>query len=127
MRTTNGNQLLGNGLETITDPDKFRETMDTVSESAFATVFQAQDAGKLQWKCTGEDLTDLITEVAIKDGCGEEITVPVILFTSVTDEGFKNGYLVLGSRSNAPCRNTADVRVQRLYTQVTEKPWSHSL
>ena len=125
--TMNGNQLLGSGLETITNPDKFREAMNKVSETAFATVFQAQDEGRLKWKRAGDDLTDLVTEVAVKDGRGEEITVPVILFTSVTDEGFRDGYLMLGSRRNAPCRNTADPRVQRLYTQVTEKPWSHSL
>ncbi len=125
--TMNGNQLLGNGLETITNPDKFREAMNKVSEVAFATVFQAQDEERLKWRRAGDDLTDLVTEAVVKDGRGEDVTVPVILFTSVTDEGFKDGYLMLGSRQNAPCRNTADPRVQRLYTQVTEKPWSHSI
>lgn len=125
--TMNGNRLLGNGLETITNPDKFREAMNKVSEAAFATVFQAQDEGGLKWRRAGDDLSDLVTEAVLKDGRGEEITVPVILFISVTDDGFKDGYLMLGSRRNAPCRNTVDPRVQRLYTQVTEKQWSHSL
>lgn len=115
----NGIQLLGNGLETITNPGKFREAMNKVSEAAFAVVFQAQDEGRLQWKRVGEDLTDLVAEAVVKNGRGEEITVPVILFTSVSDYGFKDAYLMLGSRCNAPCRNTADPRVQRLYTQVT--------
>ena len=125
---SNGIQLIGAGLETITNPDKFREAMNKVSEAAFATVFQAQDEGRLQWKRAGDDLSDLVTEVTVRNGRNEEIAVPVILFTSVTDEGLKDGYLMLGSRRNAPCRNTADPRVQRLYTQVTEKAWSsHSL
>ena len=127
VEASNGNQLIGTGLETITNPDKFREAMNKVSEAAFATVFQAQDEGRLQWKRAGDDLSDLVTEVTVRNGSGEEVTVPVILFTSVTDEGSKYGYLMLGSRRNAPCRNTADPRVQRLYMQVTEKAWSHSL
>lgn len=120
-----GNQLLGNGLETIANPDKFREAMNKVSEAAFVAVFKAQDEGSLKWKRAGDDLTDLVTEAVVKDGRGEDVTVPVILFTSVTNERFMDGYLMLGSRRNAPCRNTADPRVQRLYTQVTNKQWSH--
>ena len=125
--TMNGNQLLGNGLETITNPDKFREAMSKVSEAAFVAVFQVQDEGKLKWRRAGDDLTDLVTEAIVKDGRGQDVTVTVILFTGVTDDGFKDGFLMLGSRRNAPCRNTVDPRVQRLYTQVTEKPWSHNL
>ena len=125
--TMNGNQLLGNGLETIINTDKFLEAMNKVSEAAFARVFQAQDEGKLKWRRTGDYLTDLCTEVFVKDGRDEEIVIPVILFISITYEGPRYGYLMLGSKRNAPCRNTADPRVQRLYTQVTEKPWSHSL
>ena len=123
----NGNQLLGSGLEAITNPDKFREVMNKVSEAAFAAVFQAQDEGKLRWRRAGDDLTDLVTEAVVKDGRGEEVTVPVILFISVTEDGFRDGYLMLGSKRNAPCRNTADPRVQRLYAQVTGKSWSHSI
>jgi hypothetical protein len=124
--TMSGNQLLTNGLETVTNPDKFRETMNKVSEAAFAAVFQAQDEGKLKWERAGDNLTDLVTEVTVKDNRGEDVTMPVIFFTKATDDGFVDGYLMLGSKHNAPCRNTADPRVKRLYTQVTEKPWSHT-
>lgn len=119
-----GNQLLGEGLETITNPDKFREAMMRVCEAAFTAIFQAQDDGKLQWRRSGNNLTDLVAEVTVKNGRDEDIVIPAILFISAGDEGFRTGYLMLGSRRNAPCRNTADLRVQRLYTQVTEKPWS---
>lgn len=125
-KSRNGDQLLGDGLEIITNSDKFREAMDKVSKAAFAAVFKAQDEGRLQWKRAGEDFADLVTEAVVRNGRGEEITVPVIFFTTVTDDtGFRDGYLVLGSRRNAPCRNTADLRVQNLYTQVTGKAWSH--
>ena len=121
-----GNQLLGNGLETITNPGKFREAMDRVSEAAFADIFRAQDEGKLKWRRSGDNLIDLVTEAVVKDGRGGEIRVPVILFTSVDcDNGFRTGFLVLGSRHNAPSNSTDDPRVQRLYTQVTEEPWPH--
>ena len=128
-QTMNGNQLLGNGLEIITNHDEFHEAMNKVSETAFAAVFQAQDEGRLKWRRAGDDLTDLVTEAVVKDGRGEDIVIPVILFTSFSveahDDGFKDGYLMLGSKRDAPCRNTDDPRVQRLYTQLTGKPWSH--
>jgi len=125
--TLNGTQLLGNGLETITNTDKFREAMNKVCETAFAVVFHTQDEGKLKWRRTGEDMNDFITELPVKNGRGEEIIIPVFLLTIITNEGFKHGFLMLGSTNNAPCRNTMDPRVQRLYTQVTEKPWSQEL
>ena len=125
--TMNGDQLLGRGLEAIINPDEFQEAMSRVSKAAFAAVFQAQDEGKLQWRHAGDDLSDLVTEVVVKGGRGEEIAVPVIFFISVTDEGFVDGYLMLGSKCSAPCRNTLDPRVKRLYTQVTGKQWLYSI
>jgi hypothetical protein len=121
----NGNRLIGAGLEHVLNPDEFREAMSKVSEAAFAAVFKAQDEGKLQWKRDGDDLSDLVTEALVKNGHGEGIIVPVVLFTTISgDDGSKDGYLMLGSKHNSPCRNTADSRVKRLYTQVTKKEWA---
>lgn len=120
-----GNQLLGGGLEAITMHDKFREAMSRVCDAAFAEVFKAQDEGSLAWKRAGDCMADLVTEVVVKDGRGEEVTIQVILFTSSSDDGFKTAYLMLGGRHDAPCRNTADPRVRHLYTKLTGKPWSN--
>ena len=125
--TMNGNQLLGNGLETITNPDRFREAMDKVSEAAFCNGLPGTRRRETEVAALGMTWPILSPKQSSRTAAVRIATVPVILFTSMTDEGFKDGYLMLGSRRNAPCRNTADSRVQRLYTQVTEKPWSHSI
>lgn len=120
-----GNQIIGEGLEKIINPDKFREAMHRVSEAAFKAVFQAQDAGSLRWKREGANLTDLATTITIRNGRGDDITIPVIFFEDTTDDGYKYGYLMLGSKRDAPCHNILDLRVKRLYSQVTKKRWLH--
>jgi hypothetical protein len=123
-QTTSGFQVLCNGLETITNSDKFREAMERTLEAAFMTVFQAQDEGKLKWRRVGDGLRDMVTEAVVKDGRGENVTVLVTLYTTADDEGFKNTYLALGNRPDAPSHSTGDPRVKRLYEQLTGEPWT---
>lgn len=119
-----GYQIVGAGLEKITNLDAFQEAMEKVCEDAFAAIFQAQDAGMLKWKRAGNSFDDLITEAVIKNGRSEDVVVPVILFTDISCESaITFGFLTIGSKIDAPCRNTADPRVKRLFEQITGKTW----
>ncbi len=119
-----GYQIIGVGLEPITNIDAFQEAMERVCEDAFTAIFQAQDAGTLKWKRSGISFDDLVTEAVIKNGRGESVVVPIILFTDVCCESASTfGFLTIGSKIDAPCRNTADPRVKRLFEQITGRAW----
>ncbi len=112
------------GLESITNNDAFNKATSKVFEDAFVAIFEAQDAGKLQWKRTGEDLRDFTAEAVVKNARGEELTVPIFLFTGFDENAIRGIYLTLVERGgNAPCRNDMDSRVQKLFTQLTGKSW----
>lgn len=118
--------ILGSGLEFITNEEDFTRAMKEVTDGAFATIFQAQNDGRLQWRRSGITMKDLVTEVTVKNGRNEDVNILVIFFTSVSWEGFDGGYLMLGDKHNAPCKNTADPRVRNLYKQLTGKTWPYS-
>jgi hypothetical protein len=117
-----GHQILGEGLESILNADAFREAMDRIANNAYDKVFAAHAAGGLTWKRTGRELQDFVTEITVQNGRGEPVTITVTLFTSYLEHSGRSAYLMLGGKTEAPCRNSADPRVKSLIEQLTGAP-----
>ncbi len=127
LRTTkNIYEILGSGLEFITNEEDFTRAMKKVTDDAFATIFQAQNDGQLKWRRSGITMKDLVTDVTVKNGRDEDVRIPVVFFTNVSSEGFDGGYLMLEDKYSGLCRNTADQRVRNLYQQLTGKTWPYA-
>lgn len=125
--TVYGNPLLYAGLENILNQDRFDEAKSKVCSDAYDTIFAAQDNGELQWLRDGADFDEFVTQAVVNNVRGELVTVPIILFTTVSGDACRGVYLMLGSRQHSPCLNDNDKRVLRLYEQVTGKTWSSRL
>ncbi|HET7099100.1 MAG TPA: hypothetical protein VFI61_02615 [Patescibacteria group bacterium] len=113
-----GNVLLSKGLEKVLNQRLWEQALESLTAEAFDKVFSDNDKGILEWKRIGAN--DLESQVVIVDGRGKEIKMPILLNQSATEMGFYCQYLYLGNdEDDSPCRNSADVRVQNLWKQLT--------
>lgn len=114
-------RFLYNGLQTVLNATVFRDAKRQVEDMAFEAIFTANESGVLTWVRTGDNFEDLTTEVEVSDARGRKMLISIFLFTSVSD--CMTGFLMLCRKTDAPCRNTSDVRVQKLISQVTGEEW----
>ncbi len=84
--------------------------LNTVEQNAFEKIISDTQARKLNWRITGEE--EYTSMATVKNNLGQEITIPVFFYTSMTDMS-KSGYLALGNKKG-PCINTHDSRVKDL-------------
>jgi hypothetical protein len=125
-QTLNGTQIFATGLESISNESAFQEAMKNVTDQAFTHLFEEQASGNLKWKRSGEDVRDFVTDISVKNAFGQEVTISAFLVAYIDGDGYRNAFLNLGSRKNAPCRNDADLRVKNLFTILTGQEWKVS-
>jgi hypothetical protein len=116
--TKNVYSLLFDGLEIIINEAEFNANRRRVLDAVFDSIFSAQEAGKLQWVRTGDELRDLTTQAIVKNFRGEEITIPVYLYVVVGEFCVRSAYLTLFTRGGEFCVNSYDTRVQKLFMEL---------
>lgn len=115
MKVVKRKGYIGLIRRSVTDVDGL---ITNVLEVAYSTIFNAQDAYRLEWKPLGKKWDLFETTVVLNGLTDRPVRVRVILRHAVVSGHFDEWQLLLASKKAVFCLNSSDERVRRLVNRV---------
>src|SRR3989344_5951167 len=95
----NINEILYSGLEEVLKLGEFQERKNAVNGEIFEKIISDTRRGRIQWKRDLDDQVYARTTATVKNYRGQEVSVPVVFFSTASAEGYIDYYLRIGERN----------------------------